>query len=113
MAAGRPSQQVFESPLGADEIQTIALAVLGVAIAMGSLVDLVVYGLRAAFAFAASGESMGQETALWLMSQVARVALGVGLALGARGLTCLILRLRGRVASGGATSPSEEAETPT
>lgn len=112
MAAGRPSQQVFESPIGADEIQTIALAVLGVAIAMGSLADLVVYGLRAAFAFAASREAMGQDTVLWLLSQLARVALGCGLALGARGLTALILRLRGRAASGAAAFPPDEAETP-
>jgi hypothetical protein len=104
MAAGRSSQQVFESPLRADETQTIALAVLGVAIAMGGLGDLLVYGLRfvVALGFANTGQPFRRDTAFTLVSQLPRIAIGIGLALGARGLAGLILRLRDR---GGAVVP--------
>jgi len=96
VAAGRSSQQVFESPLRADEIQTIALAVLGVAMAMGGVVDLMVYGLRfvMALGFSNNGEPFRRDTAFTLVAQLPRIAIGIGLALGARGLSGLILRLR-------------------
>src|SRR5262245_7681036 len=46
IAAGRASQEVFESPLSGAELQQIALSVIGIWFAMSGIIGLVSVGMR-------------------------------------------------------------------
>lgn len=99
LATSRSSRESFESPIDATQLQYIAFSVLGLVFAVGSLADLVVVILRVALAANVGGIAfMGM---LW--QEGARVAglllsfaIGIGLTLGAHGLTGVLYRLRER-----------------
>lgn len=97
LAITQASRQVFESQIGAEQLQYIAFAVLGVAFAMNGLIDLVGVGMRAALTFSLHDpafENMRHEDWARVVTQVLKVILGVGLAIGSRGLAGLLHRLR-------------------
>jgi len=98
IAAGRSSLQGFESPIDAADLQAVALAVLGAAYAMDGLAALAVHGLHYV-RMAHLGDAFASAAERGLFSTVAdaaQAALGVGLALGARGLNGVLLRVRSR-----------------
>lgn len=98
IAAGRSSQQVFESPIEAADLQAIALAVLGAGFAMSGLVALVTHGMHYVWMTRLSDvyTPMAARGVFSILADGVQVALGVALALGARGLNALLLRVRGR-----------------
>lgn len=98
IAAGRATQQVFESPLAAEELEQIALAVLGMWFAISGIIELINVGLRLAIAIHAA-DTGGANTLLsrelaQLATLIVKIALGVGLALGSRGLVGVLRRVR-------------------
>ena len=97
LAAGRANQQVFESPTDAQELQYIAFAVLGVAFAMNGLIDLIGFGTRAVLMAGldvADIEYVRRDNWARIVTQVLKLVLGVLLAVGSRGVTGLLHRLR-------------------
>lgn len=106
VAAGRSSHEVFESPIAAADLQAIALAVLGVAFAVNGVAGLVLHALHYAWMTSSSTFTSASERGLFpMVADAVQVVLGIALALGARGLGHLLLRLRGR-------GPSEAEERP-
>jgi hypothetical protein len=100
LAAGKASHEVFESPIDARELQHIAFALVGIVFVLDGLIDLVTTGARILMmrdidAFARS-TWMHQYGWPQLLAEIARIALGVGLVLGSRGLVEWLRRLRGR-----------------
>lgn len=98
MAAGGSSQQVFESPISGAELQQIVLCAIGVWFAMGGVVDLMGLGVRLIVAAHMStnvtfGEIVRHDLGR-IVSVLVKVALGVALALGARGLVGVLRRVR-------------------
>lgn len=109
VAAGRSSQQVFESPIAAADLQAIALAVLGVAFAVNGVAGLVLHVLHYAWMTSSSTFTSASERGLFpMVADAVQIVLGVALALGARGLGHLLLRLRGR----GPVDASDAEERP-
>jgi len=98
LATSRSAQESFESPIGPSQLQYIALAVLGVAFAMRGVVDLVSAVLRIGFSAQISENSISvlAGSGIQLVMPIVRVALGIGLAFGASGLTGWLERLRER-----------------
>ena len=95
LAVGQASQQVFELTIGANELQYIALAVLGVAFAMSGLIDLVDFSMRTALTFNLNDSTYIQrENWLRVVPQILKLVLGLVLAVGSRGLAGLLHRLR-------------------
>lgn len=99
LASTSASCQPFESSIDAKELQYVALSVLGVAFAMGALLDLVGFAFR--LALSARFGDTAFTTLLWqsgssLLVLVLKLSLGLGLAFGAHGLTGLLHRLRER-----------------
>ena len=98
LATSRSAQESFESPIASNQLQYIAFAVLGVAFAMRGLVDLVGIVLRIGFSAQISEYSISVLSGggFSLIMPIFRVALGIGLAFGASGLTGWLERLRER-----------------
>ncbi len=99
LATTSASHQPFESSIDAKELQYIALSVLGVAFAMGALLDLVSFAFR--LALSARFGDTAFTMLLWqsgssLLVCVLKLVIGLGLAFGAHGLTGLLHRLRER-----------------
>lgn len=97
-ATGRSAHEVFESALAADDIQRIGIALIGVWFAVRGISDLI-YGLIRAAVLASTEHFSGDpfefvRAELW--ASAFEVALGIGLALGSRGLVALLNRIRGR-----------------
>jgi hypothetical protein len=97
VAAGRSSQQVFESPIAAADLQAIALAVLGVAFAVSGVTGLVLHAAHYAWMTSLSTFTSASDRGLFsIVADAIQIVLGVALALGARGLSKVLLRLRDR-----------------
>jgi hypothetical protein len=97
LAAGQSSRQVFESPLGAEDLQYIALCVLGVYFVVSGIFGLIDTGLRVLVMMRQSDPAyaaLRTPDIARLVAVAAKIAIGVGLALGARGLTGWVRRLR-------------------
>ena len=94
IAAGRSSEQVFDSPISAAQIQWIAFSVLGMYFVVSGLVGLSHYAIR----YLRAGEMVGYDQMGAFMSDglywILQIALGAVLALGARGLAGALYRLR-------------------
>jgi putative exporter of polyketide antibiotics len=107
LAAGKSSQQVFESPIDARELQQLAFALLGIVFVLEGLIDLINTGLRilAMRGFDASEAWMRQYGWPQLLTEIATILLGIALVLGSRGLVECLRRLRGR-----GVPPAQEAE---
>lgn len=102
IAAGRSSEQVFESPIAPEQIQWIALSVLGAWFALEGFVSLCYFAMQRAMYVGVQDHQ--QETreliqtgAYWLI----QISVGVALVVGARGLTGLLQRLRDGSLRGG------------
>ena len=98
LAAGEASRQTFESPVGAEDLQYVALSVLGVWFAIGGISGLPYEGLRALAlvnerASTSDGLLMAPEIA-HIVGGLVRVALGIALAFGARRLLGWFRRFR-------------------
>lgn len=106
------SREVFESPIGAKDLQYIALSVLGIVFAVSALLGLVAVLFR--IALSAQLGDVAFTTLAWqngasLLVQALELTLGVGLTFGARGLTGLLYRLRERgLPPAGSESGAEE-----
>lgn len=96
IAAGRSSQQVFESPIAAADVQYIAFAVLGVWFVVDGLLDLVHVGasLIVAANVGPSGQDELRADALRVLATIIKLAAGLGLAFGGRGLVGLLRGFR-------------------
>lgn len=99
LAAGESSRQVFESPLAADDWQYIAISVVGVFLAISGFSEILGVGARIIVAshvegIAASG--LRETDIARLVALIVKIALGMGLAFGARGLVGLFHTLRER-----------------
>jgi hypothetical protein len=94
IAAGRGSQEVFESPISAAQIQWIAFSVLGMYFVVSGLVGLSYYVIQ----YLRAGEMIGYDQVAAFMSDglywIVQIALGAALALGARGLAGVLYRIR-------------------
>jgi hypothetical protein len=99
LAASQASGQVFESPLDAAELQYIAFAIVGVFFAITGLSDLFAVGVRMVFTMNISDSGYdglrAQEITRALAAAI-KTAMGIGLALGARGLVGWLRRVRER-----------------
>ncbi|HJT97358.1 MAG TPA: hypothetical protein VJ696_03515 [Rhodanobacteraceae bacterium] len=96
VAAGRSSQQVFESPISPQQLQWIALSVLGMYFVVSAIIDLADVGAfwvmtRAANANPDDGGSYVFSNCVYA---TLRLAGGLILVLGARGLSGVLHRLR-------------------
>ena len=109
LAAGESSKQVFEASLAPEECQYIALSVLGVYFALTGVSDLLGVGVRIVASMhvgeVASRELMSREV-VRLVPPLVKIALGMGLAFGARGLIGWLRAIRQR----GLPAAVEEAE---
>jgi hypothetical protein len=99
LAAGEASREVFESPIAAKELHFIAFSVLGLVFAVGALSGLVSTLLR--LALSAHAGDVAFTTLAWqngvdLFVLFLKMALGIALTFGARGLVGLLHRLRER-----------------
>lgn len=96
-ATGRSAHEVFESALTADDIQRIGIALIGVWFAVSGVSDLAYALLRAAVLanteYFAGDAFEPYRADIW--ASAFEIALGIGLALGSRGLVALFSRLRG------------------
>jgi len=99
LAASRSSQESFESPISPGQLQYIAFAVLGVAFAMNALLDLVAVVIRIGVTSQLSDMAVGaliRRDEVTLAMQILKLALGIGLAFGSRGLVGWLEHLRER-----------------
>jgi hypothetical protein len=100
LAAGRSANQVFESPINADEIQRIALTVLGIWFVMVAIIELVRTGLDFAWARIWMSDSINdryvRQIFMGLISYVCELAFGIALTLGSAGLTGWLRAIRER-----------------
>ncbi len=96
LATGRSSHEVFESPIEARDFQWIALSVLGMYFVVSGLLGLSSYGVNRLVM--SSIADFGEEQRMRVIADVfywtAQIALGLVLALGAKGLTGVLYRLR-------------------
>lgn len=109
IAAGRSSQQVFESPIAAEDLQAIALAVLGAAFVVSGVTGLALHALHYVWMTSLSTFTSASDRGLFpMIADAIQIVLGFALALGARGLSHVLLRLRER----GPVAVSETEERP-
>lgn len=115
IAAARATEQLFESPLSGEELQYIALAAMGVWFTMGGIVDFVGVGMRIILAtHVGTGIGLGDVVMHDLgrvVAVIVKVALGIGLALGARGLVGVLHRIRYQGLPLEAMSPERSGDT--
>lgn len=95
MASARSSQQVFESPLAAAQLQWIALSVLGMYFVVSGIVGFAHYEIQQLIV----GAMQDRERQIARFVQVAlywllQLGFGLALTLGARGLSGLLQRMR-------------------
>ena len=96
LTASRSAREVFESPISPQQLQWIALSVLGMYFLLSAVIALVSYGVQwSLFAkeYLESEENRTEwfsDTIYW----VVQLAFGVVLVLGARGFTGWLWRLR-------------------
>lgn len=103
LAAGKASEQIFESPISAAELQEIAFAFVGIWFAIQALCDLVAVGAGIVVTAYESETSYGIPIAAIFHRELARIvplavklALGIALAMKARGLVGWIRAFRER-----------------
>ena len=109
IAAGSASQQVFESPISAAELQQIVLAGIGAWFAMQALADLAGVGARIIVVAHMSDSTLAgmlKSETFRLVPLAIKFSLGVALALGSRGLVGFMRGLRER----GLSEPVPESE---
>ena len=102
LAAGKASQQIFESPISAEELQYIAFSVVGLWILLAGLIGFADFALRELFvAHALQSHSAGLDSELLktrvitdLAPQILRILVGSAVMLHARGLVGLLRRVR-------------------
>jgi hypothetical protein len=99
LAAGRTTEQVFESPLSSGEFQEIALSVVGICFVMSGIAELAGVGARVILDMSANGlsfkEIMSHEV-FRIAPPIVKIAAGIALALGARGLVGWFRAMRER-----------------
>jgi hypothetical protein len=96
-AVGRAAHEVFDSTLTSDDIQRIGISIVGIWFAIGGIGGVVYALLRAGMA-AQTEHYVGGALEMVradLLASVFSVLLGVAVALGSRGLTGLLSRIRG------------------
>ena len=99
MALARPQQQVFESDVDVSEWQALAFSVVGVWQVVSGLIFLAhrIAGIIGFYFLDSTNPTRADlpaDTMGWLLSEGLRVALGLWLMFGARGLVGLIRRYR-------------------
>jgi hypothetical protein len=94
LAVRASTNEVFESPLSAQDILRIGLSILGVWFVIHSCNDLVYYGMVASAFGEYAGASLSGKQKAAVVADLAQVFLGVMLTLQSRGLIGLIERLR-------------------
>ncbi|GAA0716649.1 hypothetical protein [Dokdonella soli] len=95
LAAGSSSQQVFESPISAPQIQWIALSVLGMYFVLTGFAGLSYFGIRRMLISAVvDQEQNNRERIVDAFYWAVQIGLGAALSLGARGLVGVFHRLR-------------------
>jgi hypothetical protein len=96
-ATGRAAHEIFESPLSADDIQRIGIALIGVWFAVVGISDAVYTLLRGGVLTQAENYSGGAYEFIRadLFASAFEILLGIVLALGSRGLVGLLSRIRG------------------
>jgi len=101
LAAGNASEQIFESPISAAELQEIAFAVIGIWFAIQALCELVALGAGIVVTAYESESSYGVPLAAVFHRELARLvplaaklALGIALTMKARGLVGWIRAFR-------------------
>lgn len=101
LAAGKASQQVFESPIEATELQYIAFSILGLWLCFGAIYGLTDVGLRELilrhYLRVNTGLDMSElnaQSIASLASNVIKLSLGVALVFGARGLVGVLRHVR-------------------
>ncbi len=95
LCSARSANQVFDSPITAHDLQWIAFSVLGMYFVVGGIVGFVHYEANLLIADAILDrekriEGFVRSGLYWLL----QIAVGIALALGARGLTGVLHRLR-------------------
>ena len=111
LAAGRSSLQVFESPIAPEQIQWVALSVLGAWFALDGFVSLCYFAMQNLMYVGVQDagkqmEELIQPGAYWVIQTLA----GIALLLGARGLTGLLHRLRDGSLRGGPPPVSDDGD---
>jgi hypothetical protein len=95
MAAARSSQQVFESPISAMQIQWIALSVLGMYFVITGLIGFARYEMQQLLADAIIDRERHLADFIRIgLYCLLQVGFGIALTLGARGLVGVLHRLR-------------------
>ena len=94
LAVRASSNEIFESPLSAQDILRIGLSILGVWFVIHSCNDLVYYGMVASAFGEYAGASLSGKQKATIVADLAQMLLGVILTLQSRGLVGLIERLR-------------------
>ncbi len=96
LATGRSSQQVFESPISAAELQWIAVSVVGVLTVLDALLGLYTWiaeGMSRPDA-RVIGDEYHRQRMLDISYYVVKIVLGLAFTLGAKGLTGFLHRIR-------------------
>jgi hypothetical protein len=113
IAAGKSSQQIFESPISADDFLRIVLAVVGVWFVIEAMASLAGVVSRLVVMIMHTDDVPARSmlaTELWyFLPLLVKVALGIWLTLGARGLVGWLRSMRERglpTAAGADESPS-------
>ncbi len=112
-ASSRSSRQVLETPIGADELQRVALSVLGVWQVVQGVSGMLSHGvvmvfLRERMTDYSTGHLPPAEWR-WVVFYAFQALAGVAVALGSAGLVNLFHRMRGFPAASPATPDTEAA----
>ena len=116
MAAGKASQQIFESPISADELQQIAFTIVGLWLVLAGAIALAQLAIRELLVdHVLRGNSTGsladdarQRMFADFVTEFVRAALGAMLMLRARGLVGLLRRTREAGIPAGAVDAEKE-----
>jgi hypothetical protein len=95
-AAAKSSGQVFDSPIAAEQLQQLALAVLGMWFVVTGLISLLYQILQSALVaqMELGSASVSSLQVAPLTASALQIILGGALTMGSRGLASLILRAR-------------------
>lgn len=115
-ASGRSSGEVFEIMVGADDLQRVALSVLGVWLVVTGMSGLLSHGVIMVFLRERmTGYPAGQLPVAewrWLLYYGLQAAAGAAVALGAGGLVALLRRFRQFPAPPAATTGTDTGRSP-
>jgi hypothetical protein len=102
LAAGKASQEIFESPVGAEELQYIAFSIVGLWILLGGVIGFAQSALSELFVdhvlrssnAGIDAQALRVRAIMDFATEVLRILVGGALMLRARGLVALLRRAR-------------------